>query len=72
MERMTWSEANAMIYEVTQGRPDASNYLFAVFEENPGVCVDMIRAIHRKQKCGAVWVRMFQKHLNPAKLLKQL
>jgi hypothetical protein len=69
---MTPSEANAMIYEVTQGRPDASTILFAVFEENPNACLDMIRAIHRKQKCGAAWVRLFQKHTNPAKLLKQL
>jgi hypothetical protein len=57
---------------VTQGRPDASAILFAVFDENPNVCLDMIRTIHKKQKCGAVWVRMFQKHMNPAKLLKQL
>ncbi len=65
-------EANALLYEVTQGRPDASAILFAVFEENPNVCTDMIRMIHRKQKGGVTWVRMFQKHMNPAKLLKQL
>lgn len=69
---MTPLEANWMLYEVTQGRPDASAILFAVFDENPSVCLEMIRAIHRKQKFGAVWVRLFQKHMSPTKLLKQL
>lgn len=69
---MTPLEANWMLYEVTQGRPDASAILFAVFGENPNVCLDMVRTIHRKQKFGTVWVRMFQKHMNPVKLLKQL
>ncbi len=75
---MTPIEANAILYEVTQGRPDASSILFALFDENPNVCMELIRAIHRSQKCGRVWVRMFQMHHNPhnphnpSKLLKQL
>jgi len=69
---MTPIEANAILYEVTQGRPDASSILFALFDDNPNVCMELIRAIHRTQKCGKVWVRMFQKHHNPSKLLKQL
>ena len=42
---MTPSEANAVIYEVTQGRPDASTILFAVFEENPNVCLDILKQL---------------------------
>lgn len=70
---MTPLEANAILYEVTQGHPDANLILFAVFDESPGVCMDMIRTIYRKKKFGAVWVRMFrEQQLSPARFMKYL
>ncbi len=58
---MTPIEANALLYQATQGHPLASRILFESFEKNPTMCMSLIRAILRTRKYGIVWVHEFER-----------
>ncbi len=69
---MTPCEGNALLYEITRGSRRASEILFAVFDENPSACMDMISTILKKKRFGHAWVRVFEQNPNPIKFIRTL